>query len=133
MKIDRLRIVADAIDAQPSSYDQAVWGGLHRSETGAVCGTAGCIAGWTVALFSGEIEQEEDTAHENAARAARRILDLTDWEAEDLFYFTWPVRWADPDGNTHLCDADAVEPSAEDAAFVLRRLADGDLVIDGRP
>ena len=66
----------------PALHDQTV----HE------CGTAGCVAGWTVALERGVKPGEDlagaDSLWMNIGPRARQILGLTDPEAWALFYDT---------------------------------------------
>lgn len=100
----RLLKIADAIEAAPSDrFDMGTW--IRRKVRGAEsytesvtaakklndsCGTAGCIAGWTVGVFprAGNpnlIEANSWRRSYSIEDHAKRILDLTDVEADSLF------------------------------------------------
>ena len=65
------------------------------------CGTAGCIAGWAVALeeFQGSPAEAYKAYSRSPHRRAQFLLDLTEIEAERLFYLTpsahesWPPQF----------------------------------------
>lgn len=47
LNIELLKKVRDKIASTPEAYDQSVYGRVSKE---APCGTAACIAGWTVLL-----------------------------------------------------------------------------------
>ena len=124
MKIDRLSIVADAIDAHPKQFKQFTWGDLYQSMHGSVCGSPGCVAGFAEAIW-GEERQPVSTFNN-----AREILGLTLVEAERLFASEWPVEWLDgertnPARFKTTSRPGYAAPNADDAPGVLRKIADG--------
>lgn len=78
LNTELLQRVRDKIAATPESYDQEVYG---RPETSAPCGTAACIAGWTVVLAD-EIPMERvrlanaDYWNSHKDKATRDLFDL---------------------------------------------------------
>lgn len=77
-------------------------------EGGRRCGTSGCIAGWTVAVYAPEVwASESDVRIENTAR---ELLGLTNEDAKRLFYASWG-----------LMDVDGI--TAEEAARTLANYA----------
>lgn len=92
----RLLKVADAVEAAPPDrFNMGTWLTIRGKETfpesprlaqklNNSCGTAGCIAGWTVAVFprAGKPDAGRDY---NISHHAERILGLSDEEASALF------------------------------------------------
>lgn len=103
MNLDRIRILRDHImHLNPKKFDMSCYVSddkdsdlppieLHR------CGTAGCLAGWTVALFGSNFEQTSHRTHENA----RLLLDLSIEEANTLFFGNWWEGVVDEDRIVH--------------------------------
>jgi len=55
------------------------------------CGTSACVAGFTVAIFKPVIFRSKLTSYDGAiSTQAQKILELTDVEADDLFYGRGP-------------------------------------------
>lgn len=103
------REIHDAITAAPDEFDMATWGVQRITQSGDVCGTSMCVAGWAVALtvpverqiwnrdeFNNHryldfvrVEDTESPGHfykENVENYAREVLGL-DWEeATKLFH-----------------------------------------------
>ena len=133
-----LRQIADAIEAEPASYDQGCYGdGTLDASSG--CGTACCIAGWAVAIdpdaqaalqrrfrSRGELPSGGDIH-----RLAEQALALPDDIADDLFDPAWTphiYRIADlslPD------NVDALAPMSWLAVRVLRAVADREEWLEG--
>jgi len=59
--------VLDHIDAHPEQWDQERWWRSADMAPGTACGTAGCFAGWAVALSGGQIARGEHTADARVA------------------------------------------------------------------
>ena len=141
MNADAFRKVADAIEehqrfnlwhvaADPHDGHQH-----HAPHLLTGCGYVGCVWGWTVAIHNLEIADDGE-------REAADALGLTGKDAERLFYadteHTVWVRLADEYGWTVEEDgmspdgrmlADWSEITADQAADVLRRIADGEVVL----
>jgi hypothetical protein len=93
--IEKLRAVLAKIEADPTLWDQAFW--IKRTD----CGTAGCFAGWACMLDGAKpiglrhwdegVEQAAEVITsagvvQDVDSAAAEILDLTEPEADILFY-----------------------------------------------
>ena len=80
--MERRRIVAEAIRAgELMMFDISTWGEIND------CGTAGCIAGYAVAIFDNDMWCDylrDDEIGDVEAKAAE-ILGLTADEADGLF------------------------------------------------
>ena len=103
------------------------------------CGTACCIAGWTLAMkndfksynvidnaLDQNYSQKETTFHQ-----AKEYLDLTDLEATRIFYIGSHTIWADyaQERNYNFCfDDDSFKNiKNSDAAYALRKIANNEL------
>lgn len=89
MDTEKLSQIADTIEQNngPLIFDM----GCYREER--VCGTAACIAGYTIAIFKPD-EWKKDSDHILYNQtAARKELELTDEEAEDLFLGDYPCTF----------------------------------------
>ncbi len=62
------------------------------------CGTAGCIAGWTLVLTG---QTEEDEQNGGSYYDATDVLGLTDYQAEQLFYLSELVHAANQQTPEH--------------------------------
>ena len=102
--------IADAIEAAPEEFDQAAWG------TG--CGTPRCVAGWAITLC----EDPDYCTGEDVADGAREVLGLTQYQRHNLFAANWPDWWVHG-----VFRGGYIQPTAEQAAYVLRELAAGRL------
>lgn len=80
MNIHRLMLVRDQIAVLADDQFRMEWYG-EPAKLKYTCGTAGCIAGWTCALFAPETPSNTD----NVSSKAQTLLDLTDEEAAQLF------------------------------------------------
>ena len=121
MNKERLLAVAEAIKNDPDMYDQMRWGAPW-------CGSAGCIAGWVVALFGDS--EEEDCAD---TWDAESLLGITKEQGVVLFDGMWPSEWL-PDAISRgiMNNADGThsfEPNAEDAQRVLHKIVKGDITL----
>ena len=80
--MERRRIVADAIRAETlMKFDMSSWGEIKD------CGTAGCIAGYAVAIFDNDMWSNylrDDSTGDIEAKAAE-ILGLSEAEVDGLF------------------------------------------------
>lgn len=85
--IAKLEELQGVLEANPKRHDQNWW--AWKTE----CGTVMCAAGWTVELWGSGIDwfrlDNHGTAATKLGRAimseAREILELTEYEAYDLF------------------------------------------------
>jgi hypothetical protein len=148
MNTDRLLELADAIE-RADRFNLRSWATYLDVRDGAPplrdlvhdCGTAGCIGGWTVALFSAQVDEVADDANESAEAAY--LLDLEDNEAWRLFY---PEPAPCPGGSVQSIWADVADDygwelpnsnswewaeqiTATQAADVLRRIAREELIL----
>lgn len=92
------------------------------------CGTAGCIAGWTVALARGlhagdQIEQIiwDVGSNKQISATAQAILGLTDVEARRLFYGTLYAHPIDECGAWMFCDGRGEREALALGWAILRR------------
>jgi len=133
LNTELLQHLADAIEGQPTLYDQRSVGLVEYrlGEEGKLveylpCETPCCVAGWTVRLTDRRANSLR-LQHSSQAvlRAAAECLGLTDPEARALFAARWPVGWLPPEARPAGA-ADLFEPTAPQAAALLRRLARGE-------
>lgn len=122
MNTERILELADLIEAgQPDLYfNMATWGEQARNfvATEHACGTAACIAGWTLARF-GKSGRATKVDHrrprdfdDSVSKAAAAVLGLNRSEAYDLFV-----------PNSGLNGVDVYEVTADHAVRTLRHLA----------
>ena len=110
MNRDRMIALANAIERAPHDPDPHYREGAFTRDIKTfnmewfVCGTTGCIAGWTLAMFA----PERPGRPGEAAYKAREILGLTEWQAELLFF------------PANLCDISYAEITPQQAAAVIR-------------
>jgi hypothetical protein len=143
MNTNRLLEVADLIERADRfnlrtyvTYDddRSIHGAPPLRDLVHDCGTAGCVAGWTVALFSDNVDEVDDVGAES--HAAADLLDLNEHEVLQLFFpepnavaSVWArvaddYGWELPNSNSWEW-ADQI--TAAQAADVLRRIARGEL------
>ena len=128
MNKERLLAVAEAIENDPGMYDQEAWGSPW-------CGSAGCVAGYAIALFHDDDTVTKHLASRNYdqsgfAGSAQEILALSEREMFGLFASNWPIDWLpDYDGKDNRTFIGDFNPTAQDAGRVLRKLASGELKI----
>lgn len=96
LNVKLLRQVREAILKYPRQFNMDTWF-CNRDSTGEEanrCGTAACIAGWTVALSDKKNLKEASKDGSPAAERAERLLRL-DWIAgAELFYQNdWPAQY----------------------------------------
>lgn len=111
MNRENILKVADVIEDHANKFDMDVWGAgdlLHN------CGSAGCIGGWTLALF-------ENDASGHSARASE-YLGLTTEQGDELFF---PSNYRDAGEVWTAVKDDPHIATAEQAATLLRMIADG--------
>lgn len=100
----RLLKIADAIEAAPADrFDMRTFLSVQGNEEldaespalakklTTSCGTSGCIAGWTVAVFPRAGRPDADRFYDIQDHAAR-ILDLDTDEVADLFHSGWQMN-----------------------------------------
>ena len=136
MNKDRLRAVADKICDEQDLFDQEQYGSLELTD-GYMCGTPGCVAGWAYAVFADVGTDSRGHLYDsgrlpNIHEAGRAALDLTVDEADVLFDFVWPISWAASDDDILVSSSggNLFTPTALGAASILRRIADGEIVIE---
>jgi hypothetical protein len=110
-----LREVIKLVEEEPRKLDMNRWAvqipEYKRNDTAPVCGTIGCIAGWTVMLHITE-QQKMEALKESETRsfqvaledivnaysieeAARDILNIDSYASDQLFYVeNWPEAYA---------------------------------------
>lgn len=89
--------MADLEENPTVAWDQGTWCRLAVSESGSLCGTAMCFAGWTVFLHDGDKEilrrwrkfrvygEDGKTLETYICDRATELLELTDNESDVLF------------------------------------------------
>jgi len=90
MNIELMRRVRDQITAFPEKWDQHSWAS-EETDDFSECGTTACIAGWAVALHTGEsnlVKAAAKLGHSawDTDLAAAKALGLDAGEARGLFY-----------------------------------------------
>ena len=116
--------VRDAIEMEPSVFDQTLWGNEHEYAGNSVligCNTPACIAGHACFLSGYAI-----TDGLNMSGTARKELELSTLESEVLFSGCWPNSWYKEE-NKPLPIHDSggkciVPPTVVEAINVLTRL-----------
>jgi len=110
MNKERLLELADVIERAPvESFDMDDW---LRLNVNAPCGTAACIAGHTCLHFVAGYDNRFEVAKARGVSigvlfssieiAARDVLELTDEEADRLFFASsWPSEWEEIYENEH--------------------------------
>lgn len=98
INFELLARVRDHILEEPRRYDQST---LMRDSAIAPCGTAACIAGWTV-ILSGGIKNPCNCKDPTCGfdQAAKDFLRISDNEASILF--SWDANWPSPFGGAYL-------------------------------
>jgi len=77
------RKILDIIDMQPEKFRMSIFGAHRYNETGEVCGTVGCLAGWAMLLSGYELDTDDifirpdGTDVENEDAEARELLGMT--------------------------------------------------------
>jgi hypothetical protein len=123
--------VIAAIQADPRRLNMNMWAynTARGASTTPECGTAGCIAGWTVLISKHEskvLAKEQVVVEDldgNWPGAAQRLLDITDDQEQALFYADW---WPSPFREEYeLADKNeeaSPELSAKLADITIRRI-----------
>jgi hypothetical protein len=98
----------------------------HASLSAYDCGTAGCIAGWAVAM-----KNDLDLKNFPAASVATEACDylgLTEDQGRSLFYFGETTIWGKYRDDLGFDEAHgyADQIKAKHAAYALRQIADGE-------
>ena len=117
--------VADAIELEPLLYDQRSYSVISK------CNTPGCVAGWSGLLQDDPYPPGVGDSYDGDACDAwidrrRTALGLS---GEALFGSTWPSEWLDrpPENIESSYHRQMFLPTAQEAVFVLRRYAAGDI------
>ena len=134
--------IADAIERDPKSYNQNLFGnfvlGPSREGEGRViadCRTPCCIAGHAVVCAKGTIKPNQ-----SVTMAARECLQMDQTETIKLFSFCWPSEWFTETDRKRLIEKqddlmascgrpfkEHLIPDAPAAAGVLRRVLSGEI------
>lgn len=91
-----LKKIRDQIKAEPRQFNIHDWfsGKLPNGSTPANCGTAACIAGWSLALATGQNPAKADKMPVGVYRFGKIVLGLNDDQAKRLFFEgLWPKRY----------------------------------------
>jgi hypothetical protein len=150
MNNELMRYVADVIE-KTGRFDLAYYSAMAAPETDDAndegdmvdglcdllhdCRTVGCVAGWVNALTGHSDSSDEYAAAQSLGityQQSRRLFlgdDDSIW-AELALDFGWPVRpWVHSDCDRYAGLADWSKITAEQAATVLRLIANGDVVL----
>ena len=102
MNVELLKRIQEVIREEPRRLDMGSWG---NSSNRVPCGTVACIAGWAIALESGERGPQLENSLVDMIFVggveveAARILDLTPKQSGQLFFdAAWPEQF---DINAH--------------------------------
>lgn len=98
MNISKLQIVRDAIARNPQHFNMLDFFGLEYGFYGeapetaeeylTTCGTAACIAGYTIAIFDPEAQID----YTFPASQAAQILQLSEMDATHIFSGSWSLN-----------------------------------------
>ena len=114
-----LREIATAIEKNPESYDQSLFGLGERP----TCDSPACIAGWAVTLAGYEPEDLDGSGYQVRAMA-QDALNLTNKEAKLLFaYPLWKAVYDFANISMPSIFL-TVEEQAQDVAYILREIAE---------
>lgn len=112
---ERLRLLADVIEARPEHFDMSLWYRSKESVNGnprrvsdadaTECGTTFCVAGWACYLWPEDIPRTDSTDGNAWVHAGAAVLGLPRRTAKALFF--------------------ATGYKAPEMAAILRRIADG--------
>ena len=142
MNAEKLRLLADHIEANASHFDMAQWGKvtiksipLPDKTNMELCGTTACIAGHACLLFDPQVWNSSFNVHSLAStmarstveadpiiQAARKALELTEDQAEMLFR---EGDWPDPFYENFI-ETESQEQEAKVAVTLLRHLAESE-------
>lgn len=128
MNKDLMRKVADAIEANQDLYDQTTLGSHLNSPEGYPdpigCNTPACIAGWTMFLSEWSGTMTYDTSFLDIAADILGIRQdpVADGGTVPLFCASWPVWWFLKIGVPVNGGGYNEQPSATDAATILRAM-----------
>lgn len=132
MNAELFRKVADAIEKEPDNYRQSAFGLCYLGDVKAriePCKTACCVAGWAAHI---EEPGKGFNFNTDLIDFAQERLELTEEESDELFEGHWPIEWFEATGLDPRREGHQpwrATPSAEEAAVILRRMADEGRVI----
>lgn len=95
MNIPLLRQIQEAIKESPSQFNMSNWFSTYAptNRTPANCGTAACLAGWTLSLAYKKNPKEAQSVTNCYEEQALEYLDLPSW-MKWLFYVNkWPSEF----------------------------------------
>jgi len=135
MNKERMILLADLLDSiKPEKFNIVYWTSdynpdedEHYCQDDIVdlsvynCNTAGCIAGWAVAMKNDL--QVNDVRLDHVEEIAKDYLDLTHEESQRLFYYGSASVWSDYGEQLGLYDNEKL--TASQAAIALREIAAG--------
>lgn len=144
MNKERMILLADLLDSiSPENFNLAYWASYyspgeeeefrHSCQDGDYvelsaykCNTAGCVAGWAVALKN-DLSIDKTVCITEIEEQARDYLGLTDQEAHSLFYYSSLSIWNCYHEQLGLDDDFGFDHSVKShhAATMLRNLAEG--------
>ena len=116
MNVELARRIADAVEKRPELYDQTEWGGTNfdpERKLGGKCGTPCCIGGWAKHFLGTK-----------AVSAVCDALGLPPHPEWGILGADWPIGWLERAGLEHRRAEDMFEPTAIEAATILRAMAD---------
>lgn len=90
-----LKKIKKAIRSEPDKFDMTLYIATDPYNS---CATTACIGGWAVALHGhkGDLQQARDSERFSIKMAALSALDLSEEEADLLFYVCgWPEPFQD--------------------------------------
>lgn len=95
LNVKLLRKVRDKILAEPDQFEMSQWFTQSTGWKIPNCGTAACIAGWTIAVSNRKKPSEFLTAR-NIQDTALELLGIEDQDGWDLFSVSsWPKKYMD--------------------------------------
>jgi hypothetical protein len=135
MNKERMILLADLLDSiKPEKFNIIYWASDYNEDTtdyscqGDIvdlsvynCNTAGCIAGWAVAMKNDL--QVNDVYLDRIEEMAKDYLDLSYEESQRLFYYGGSSVWSDYGEQLGLDDNEKLTGSQ--AAIALREIAAG--------
>lgn len=136
MNKERMILLADLLDSiKPEKFNIVYWTSdynpdedQHYCQDDIVdlsvynCNTAGCIAGWAVAMKNDL--QVNDVRLDHVEEIAKDYLDLSYEESQRLFYYGSASVWSDYGEQLGIYDNEKL--TASQAAIALRKIAVGD-------
>ena len=136
MNKERMILLADLLDSiKPEKFNITYWASDYNEYTTDYscqddiadlsvynCNTAGCIAGWAVAMKNDL--QVNDVYLDRVEEIAKDYLDLTYEESQRLFYYGNASVWSEYGEKLGCYDNEKV--TASQAAITLRKIVAGE-------